>query len=59
MKIIANLPELAEDEIELTNRIASFHANLLIEKIKQLPIHDLSKEKLLRLILENLSVRES
>ena len=54
MKIFVNLPELEEDKGELENRVASFHATLLIEKIKQLNISDASKKKLLDLILQDL-----
>lgn len=49
MKIFVNLPENNE---ELENRLADFHATLLIQKIKQLNINDISKNKLLKLILE-------
>ena len=54
MKVIVNLPKLQEDKKELENRVADFHATLLIEKIKQLNINDLSKRELLYSILENL-----
>lgn len=54
MKVIVNLPELEEDKKELENRVADFHATLLIEKIKQLNINDVSKKKLLDLILKDL-----
>ena len=47
MKVIVNLPKLQEDKKELENRVADFHATLLIEKIKQLNINDLSKRELL------------
>ena len=50
MKVFVNLPELEEDKEELENRVANFHATLLIEKIKQLHINDTSKKKLLDLI---------
>ena len=36
MKVFVNLPELEEDKKELENRVADFHATLLIQKIKQL-----------------------
>ena len=54
MKVIVNLPELEEDKKELENRVADFHATLLIENIKQLDINDVSKKKLLDLILKDL-----
>ncbi len=54
MKVFVNFPELEEDKKELENRVAQFHATLLIEKIKQLNINDTSKKKLLNLILKNL-----
>lgn len=53
MKVFVNLPELEEDKEELENRVANFHATLLIEKIKQLNINDASKKKLLDLILRD------
>ena len=54
MRVIVNLPYLEEDTKELENRVADFHATLLIEKIKQLSINDKSKENLLNIILEDL-----
>lgn len=54
MKVFVNLPELEEDKIELENRIAEFHAILLVEKIKQLNISDVNKKKVLKEILKNL-----
>ena len=53
MKVIVNLPELEEDKKELENRVANFHATLLIEKIRQLNINDASKKKILDLILKD------
>ena len=52
MKVFVNLPELEEDKEELENRVANFHATLLIEKINQLNINDASKKKILDLILK-------
>lgn len=54
MKVIVNLPDLEDDKQELENRVADFHATLLIEKIKQLDINDTQKEKILNKILDNL-----
>ncbi len=54
MKVFVNLPELEEDKEKLENRVADFHATLLIEKIKQLNISDVSKKKLLNSVLEHL-----
>lgn len=54
MKVIVNLPELEEDKLELENRVANFHATLLIEKINQLNISDVSKKELLNSVLEHL-----
>lgn len=54
MKVIVNLPELDDDKIELENRLADFHASLLIEKIKHLSISDASKRKLLNSIIKDL-----
>lgn len=58
MKVIVNLPELEEDKKELENRVADFHATLLIEKIKQLNINDASKKELLNSVLEHLKDNE-
>ncbi len=52
MKVFVNLPELSEDKEELENRVANFHATLLVEKINQLNINDKSKKKILDLILK-------
>ena len=47
MKVIVNYPEFDDDKIELENRVANFHATLLVEKIKHLNITDVSKQKIL------------
>ena len=52
MKVFVNLPELEEDKEELENRVANFHATLLIEKIKGLNINNANKRKLLDLVLK-------
>jgi len=54
MKVFVNFPEMEEDKMELENRVAEFHATLLVEKINQLHINDTSKEKILNMVLENL-----
>lgn len=54
MKVFVNFPDLEEDKEELENRVANFHATLLIEKIKQLNISDASKKELLNSVLEHL-----
>ena len=54
MKVFVNFPQTDEDTTELKNRVAHFHATLLIEKMKQLHISDSSKRKLLNLILDGL-----
>ncbi len=54
MKVFVNLPELEEDKKELENRVANFHATLLIEKIRELNIRDSSKKKILDLILKDM-----
>ena len=54
MKVFVNLPDLEKNKEELENRVANFHATLLIEKIKGLNINDASKKKLLDLILMDL-----
>ena len=53
MRVFVNLSELEEDKEELENRVANFHATLLIEKIRQLNISDVSKKKILDLILKD------
>lgn len=53
MKVIVNLPEFDDDKLELENRVADFHATLMIEKIKHLNINDVSKKELLNSIIEN------
>lgn len=53
MKVFVNLPELKEDKEELENKVANFHATLLIEKIRGLNINDRAKKKLLDLILKD------
>ena len=53
MKVFVNLPELEEDKEELENRVANFHATLLIEKIRGLHISDRAKKKILDLILKD------
>lgn len=53
MKVFVNLPELEEDKEELENRVANFHATLLIEKVRELNINDTSKKKILDLILKD------
>ena len=54
MKVIVNYPKFDDDKIELENRVADFHATLLIEKIKHLNINDATKKKILNSILEKL-----
>lgn len=53
MKVFVNLPESEADKEELENRVANFHATLLLEKIKQLNVNDTSKKKILDLILKH------
>lgn len=54
MKVFVNLPDTKENKIELENRVANFHATLLIEKIRQLNVNDTYKKELLNLILQDL-----
>lgn len=54
MKVFVNLPELEKDKEELENRVANFHATLLINRIKRLNINDANKKKLLDLILKHI-----
>lgn len=54
MKVFVNLPKTKEDITELENRVANFHATLLINKIQSLNIDDKSKKKILDIILEDL-----
>ena len=57
MKVFVNFPELEEDKVELENRVANFHATLLIEKIKGLNINYASKKKILDLILKDVKAK--
>lgn len=54
MKVFVNLPETEEAKIKLENRVANFHATLIIEKIKQLNVNDTYKKEILNLILQDL-----
>lgn len=54
MKVIVNFPMENEAINELENRTAEFHSMLVIESIKQLEIGDEDKEKVLKLLLEEL-----
>lgn len=54
MKVIVNLPQTDEDIKQLEQRVADFHATLLIEKIKQLDLTDKDKDKILNLILDKI-----
>lgn len=54
MKVFVNLPVLEEDKKILENRVADFHATLMIEKIKRLKINDNSKQKILELLLNKI-----
>ena len=56
MKVFVNVPELDEDIDKLENRVANFHATLLIKKINQLNINDTSKKKILDLILKHMNM---
>ncbi len=51
IKVFVNLPE---DKSKLEDRLAEFHAILLMEKIKQLKVGNKSKKNLLNLILKDL-----
>ena len=55
MQIIVHYPTQNEGENELENRVADFHATLLIETLKQLNISDKSKKELFNSILEHLN----
>ena len=54
MRIFVNFSTEKDDIIELENRVANFHATLLVEKIKQLKINDSSKENILNSVLFDL-----
>lgn len=54
MKVFVNYPEDADKKTEFEDRVADFHATLLIKKIQDLHISDKSKKKVLDLILQNL-----
>lgn len=51
MKVFVNFPDSTD---ELEDRLATFHANLMIQKIREQNISDLAKTKMLKLILEYL-----
>lgn len=48
---IVNYPKNKEDIKELENNIATFHATLIIEKIKKLNVSERDKKKILNGIL--------
>ncbi len=54
MKVFVNYPEDADKKTEFEDRVADFHATLLIKKIQDLHISDASKRKVLDLILQDL-----
>lgn len=54
MKVFVNLPQTDEDIKQLEQRVADFHATLLIEKIKKLDLTDKDKDKILNLILDKI-----
>ena len=54
MRVFVNFPETPENIAEFQNRVARFHATLMVEKIKQLPYNDNSKRKLLNMVLHHL-----
>ena len=54
MEIIINKPQTTEGKKELEKNLAKFQAILMIQKIKQLNYSDVTKKKLLNLILEKL-----
>jgi len=58
MRVLVNLPELEEDKSEFENRLADFHAKLLIERIKQYNINDKEKKKLLNMFLKHLEDKD-
>ncbi len=54
MRVIVNFPKETEAINELETRVAEFHATLVLEKIKQLNINDEDKEKVLKMVLDEL-----
>jgi len=54
MKVIVNYPVLDDDKAELENRVAAFHATLLVEKLKYLNVNDSTKKELLNSIITDL-----
>lgn len=54
MKVIVNYPIFDDNKAELENRVADFHATLLIEKINHLNVKDSTKKELLNSIITNL-----
>ena len=55
MRAIVYYPEHEDDIQEYKNRVADFHATLLVEHIKQLNISDSKKKELLNTIINNLN----
>lgn len=54
MKVIMYYPEHEDDIQEFKNRVADFHATLLVERIKQLNVSDSKKKELLNSIITKL-----
>lgn len=54
MKVIVNFPKESDALNELEDRIAKFNAILVVEKIKQLNLIDEDKDRILKLVLEDL-----
>lgn len=54
MKVTSNMPDTEDAIRELEDRVANFHATLVIESIKQLNVKDKFKQELLNSILEHL-----
>lgn len=51
MKVIVNYPERNDDKMAFEERVATFHATLLIEKIKHLNASDISQKEVLNLLI--------
>lgn len=58
MKVFVNLPDTANGKKLLASRVADFHATLMLEKIKKLKYNDTSKDKILSLVLNQITTEK-
>ena len=52
MKVIVNYPTIEELKNELENKVALFHATLVVETIKKLDVDNNAKKKIISSLLE-------